>query len=79
MTNSHCWPLMIDPQSQANKWVKKMEKSNNLQVCYNKKASASIVCVYVMLILVHYAICRSCIVQYNPFSVRSTLLDIVND
>ena len=24
------WPLMIDPQMQANKWVKKMSKSSNL-------------------------------------------------
>ncbi|CAL7933869.1 unnamed protein product [Xylocopa violacea] len=26
------WPLMIDPQNQANKWVKNMEKENNLIV-----------------------------------------------
>mmetsp|Transcript_6703 Transcript_6703/g.27190 ORF Transcript_6703/g.27190 Transcript_6703/m.27190 type:complete len:4341 (+) Transcript_6703:132-13154(+) len=26
------WPLMIDPQGQANKWVKNMEKASNLQV-----------------------------------------------
>ena len=26
------WPLMIDPQGQANKWVKALEKNNNLQV-----------------------------------------------
>lgn len=26
------WPLMIDPQGQANKWVKNMEKFNRLQV-----------------------------------------------
>ncbi|XP_047106954.1 dynein axonemal heavy chain 3 [Schistocerca piceifrons] len=26
------WPLMIDPQSQANKWVKNMERANGLRV-----------------------------------------------
>eukprot|EP00803_Ostreobium_quekettii_P003694 evm.model.scf_198.7 EVM.evm.TU.scf_198.7 scf_198:70733-88803(+) len=26
------WPLMIDPQTQANKWVKNMEKDNDLRV-----------------------------------------------
>lgn len=26
------WPLMIDPQGQANKWVKNMEKMNKLEV-----------------------------------------------
>ncbi|RDD45105.1 Dynein heavy chain 7, axonemal, partial [Trichoplax sp. H2] len=30
ITNSRRWPLMIDPQGQANKWVKNMEKINNL-------------------------------------------------
>lgn len=32
VSNARCWPLMIDPQGQANKWVKNMEKENNLQV-----------------------------------------------
>ncbi|XP_057310450.1 dynein axonemal heavy chain 3-like isoform X2 [Hydractinia symbiolongicarpus] len=26
------WPLMIDPQGQANKWIKNLEKENNLAV-----------------------------------------------
>jgi dynein heavy chain len=26
------WPLMIDPQGQANKWVRNMQKENNLQI-----------------------------------------------
>ncbi|XP_011502202.1 PREDICTED: dynein heavy chain 3, axonemal [Ceratosolen solmsi marchali] len=26
------WPLMIDPQVQANKWIKKLEKENKLSV-----------------------------------------------
>lgn len=30
--NSRRWPLMIDPQGQANKWIKNMEKKNNLLV-----------------------------------------------
>lgn len=30
--NAHRYPLMIDPQGQANVWVKNMEKSNNLKV-----------------------------------------------
>lgn len=30
--NYLCRPLMIDPQGQANKWVKNSEKDNNLSV-----------------------------------------------
>ena len=32
VANARRWPLFIDPQNQANKWVKKMEQSNNVQV-----------------------------------------------
>lgn len=32
LTNAHRWPLMIDPEGQANKWIKNMEKTNNLAV-----------------------------------------------
>jgi dynein heavy chain len=28
MSNSSRWPLMIDPQAQANKWIKNLEKQN---------------------------------------------------
>ncbi|XP_052779096.1 dynein axonemal heavy chain 3-like isoform X2 [Mya arenaria] len=31
-TSANRWPLMIDPQGQANKWVKNMEKANKLEV-----------------------------------------------
>lgn len=32
VSNSRRWALMIDPQGQANKWVKNMEKGNKLSV-----------------------------------------------
>ncbi|KAH8862796.1 Dynein heavy chain 3, axonemal [Schistosoma japonicum] len=31
VTNSDRWSLCIDPQGQANKWIKNMEKNNKLQ------------------------------------------------
>lgn len=31
-SNARRWPLMIDPQGQANKWIKNMEKPNGLSV-----------------------------------------------
>ncbi|KAK6642963.1 hypothetical protein RUM43_004465 [Polyplax serrata] len=33
MDTSRRWSLFIDPQSQANKWIKAMEKANDLKVC----------------------------------------------
>lgn len=30
--NCRRWPLIIDPQGQANKWIKKLKKENNLQI-----------------------------------------------
>jgi dynein heavy chain len=35
--NARRWPLMIDPQGQANKWIRNMEKANNLQVITHKE------------------------------------------
>ena len=32
MNHSLRWPLMIDPQGQANKWIKNLEKSNKLAI-----------------------------------------------
>jgi dynein heavy chain len=32
VTNARRWPLMIDPQGQANKWVKNMEKDKRLVI-----------------------------------------------
>jgi dynein heavy chain len=32
LSRSNRWPLMIDPQGQANKWVKKMEDTKGLKV-----------------------------------------------
>jgi len=32
MDNSRRWSLFIDPQSQINKWIRNMEKINELEI-----------------------------------------------
>jgi len=38
VTRGTRWPLMIDPQEQANKWVKKMEKDNGIKLVTLKQS-----------------------------------------
>lgn len=34
VTKGTRWPLMIDPQGQANKWIKKMHEGDDIEVRY---------------------------------------------
>jgi len=38
VTRGTRWPLMVDPQEQANKWVKNMEKDNGLKLVTLKQS-----------------------------------------
>lgn len=38
VTRGRRWPLMIDPQGQANKWIRKMEASRDLKIIDLKQA-----------------------------------------
>ena len=37
--SSDRWPLMIDPQMQANKWIRNVESENGLKVCRQSQSS----------------------------------------
>merc|ERR1711871_1361693 len=39
MKRSNRWPLMIDPQGQANRWIKNMEKDADIKVCKQSQAT----------------------------------------
>lgn len=41
VANARRWPLMIDPQGQANKWIKNLERSSNLQVMLARQQISS--------------------------------------
>ena len=39
LQKSNRWPLMIDPQGQANRWIKKMEEARGLKVVKQSQAT----------------------------------------
>ena len=46
---SRRWPLMIDPQGQANKWIKNMEIDNNLGFCSLSIANINVISLFVII------------------------------
>lgn len=40
VTSGSRWPLVIDPQCQAQKWIKAMESKNDLQVSFPNSETA---------------------------------------
>jgi dynein heavy chain len=39
LERSDRWPLMIDPQAQANKWVRNLESENDLKLCKQNQST----------------------------------------
>lgn len=60
VANARRWPLMIDPQGQANKWIKNLERSSNLQVLQQLQAMQVLSLKYTMtgIIQGHCLYCR---------------------
>lgn len=63
MDNSSRYSLFIDPQEQANKWIKTMEKSNRLQVLKFSQSN-------------YMKILETCIEFGNPAIIESILEDV---
>ena len=41
VTRGTRWPLMVDPQGQANKWIRKMEEKNSLRFVVGEYTAAT--------------------------------------
>ena len=51
------WPLLIDPQEQANRWIKKLEEKNSIKVCKQTEKNFS-------------RVLENCIKNGNPLLVE---------